>query len=117
MLSTPIFEQLCRELVDSGGPEEASVAAAEAGQGIPEPRTDMGTGSDTKPVAAADPDPEPGPGYEPRAGAEPVSEAEATSEADSGSDPEAVVEPEPEPESAARASFVAVWTPPEERVA
>ncbi len=37
MLSTPIFEQLCREFVDSGDPEETCSEAAELDQDTPEP--------------------------------------------------------------------------------
>jgi hypothetical protein len=115
MLSTPIFEQLCRELVGSGEPGEVRVEVAEAGA------------NNQKSTTCPEPVTGPVPGREPESDpeAEPDSDAELDAEPESvpGSDaepdaePETAVESVPEAEPRSAAVPEVGWTVPEERVA
>lgn len=95
MLSTPIFEQLCRELVGSGEPEEAYAEASETGANNQKPATC------------------PEPRSETDSEAEPQSDTGSDAESDADPEPEA----EPEPESVDEPEPEVGWTAPEERVA
>lgn len=103
MLSTPIFEQLCRELVDFGEPEEVCVEAAETGAdnqkstACPKPRSE--TDSEAEPESGTG------------------SEAESDTEPESETEPEAESEPATDADSADESELEAGWTIPEERVA
>lgn len=94
MLSTPIFEQLCRELAGSAEPEVRCAGAVLPGHEASEPRTGMRPGAaGTGPGETADPVPgrASAPGSE--RGAEPEPEVPSGTGAEPDTGPQLAVEP------------------------
>ena len=106
MSSTPIFEQLCRELVDSGESKQTCTEPAEAGQGATESRIERALEPEAERRVRTEQDPS----------AEPVTKLEP-GELEPGAALEAELGPEAAPESGAAPEPDVAWSPPEERVA